>query len=132
MDEDELLAFTAKGVATITLENALCVVLAEDPDDAEGARLEIMRGLSFDEQDRRLGLATYSLSTQTGATIHGGVVAYSLVDDLLLMHLNGEAQDTLGIPEQFTIRLDAEAATVESVRVALRSILQEVHAAPSA
>jgi hypothetical protein len=118
-----MFAFVAKGVAATVINDAECVVLAEDPDGADGPRLEIMRGLNFDEQERRLGLDTYSLSTQTGATIHGGVVSYSLDDSILTMRLEPRARDTLGVPSEFSIRLEADAVTIARVRAALVSIL---------
>ncbi|WP_394840380.1 Imm10 family immunity protein [Pendulispora rubella] len=38
-----------------------------------GARLEIQRALTFDDQDKALDMDTYSLCTEDGKTHYGGV-----------------------------------------------------------
>jgi hypothetical protein len=123
-----MLAFVAKGVSATELAdlNAHVVVLAEDPDGDSGPRLEISRSLVHSPQDRALGLDTYCLSTQTGATVYGGVVSYRIEDETLTMRLDPRAQEILGVPEEFSIRLDADKSAMESVRLALASILREV------
>jgi hypothetical protein len=120
-----MLAFTAKGVAATRLvdENVLVVVLAEDPDDADGPRLEIACMLKYSRQDRELGQDTYSLSTQTGATTYGGVRWYTLEGSTFTINLDTRAQDQLGVDEEFSILLDAGAATIQEVRSALVRIL---------
>jgi hypothetical protein len=119
-----MIAFTATGVAATSLShlNSQVVVLAENPD-GDGQRLEISRSLAHTEQDRDLGQDTYCLSTQTGATVYGGVRSYVLDDSTLTMRLDPRARDVLGVPGEFSIRLEADAATIESVRSALLSIL---------
>ena len=120
-----MVAFTAKGVAAIELPdlNSRVVVLAEDPDGDGGPRLEISRALTFTTQDRELGQDTYCLATQTGATVYGGVHAYALDGSTLTMRLDARAQRALGVPEEFSILLDADKSTVEKVRSALALIL---------
>jgi hypothetical protein len=58
--------FRANAVAAVELPEleTFAVVLAEEPDGGE--RLELQKAFSFDEQDRRLGMDTYCLSTETG------------------------------------------------------------------
>jgi hypothetical protein len=43
-----------------------------------------------------------------------------------MMRVNQETQDVLGIPEKLAIQLDADDATIDSVREALTWILQGV------
>jgi hypothetical protein len=119
-----MIAFRARTVAATQLPdlNSHVVVLAEHPDGG-GARLEISCALTRSEQDRELGRATYSISTQTGATVYGGVISYSLGNSTLAMRLDSRAQETLGAPGAFSIVLEADAATVDGVRSALVSIL---------
>jgi hypothetical protein len=121
------IAFTARGVAAEVLPEleSQVVVLAEDPDGDDGPRLEIQRGLpgTDTDQDRRLGQDTYCLSTQTGATVYGGVRSYAFEGSLLTMRLDRRAWNTLGVPEEFSIRLEADADTLAKVRAALLSIL---------
>ncbi len=120
-----MIAFTAKGVAATELRhlNSRVVVLAEDPDGDGGPCLEISRALSDTRQDRELGMDTYSLSTQTGATFYGGVRSYAIRGPILTIRLEPEARDALGVPGDFSIRLDADAATIERIREALRSMI---------
>lgn len=120
-----MIAFTARGVAATNLPhlNSQVVVLAEDPDRDGGPRLEISRALTNTKQDRELGQDTYCLCTQTGATVYGGVGSYSLDGSTLTMQLDPRAQEVLGVPAEFSIRLEADAATLEEVRAALATIL---------
>ena len=121
-----MIAFTARGVsaAKLPLLNSQVVVLAEEPD-GDGPRLEISRALTYTKQDRELGQDTYCLSTQTGATVYGGVRSYTLYEAMLTMRLDARAQEELGVPAEFSIHLEADAATVARVRSALVSILGE-------
>jgi hypothetical protein len=117
--------FRAKGVASSELPevNARAVVFAEDPDGGEGSRLEISRALTFTEQDRELGQDTYSLATQTGATVYGGVRWYTLEGTTLTVRLERRAQRALGVPQQVSIQLDVDPDTVARVGAGLASIL---------
>src|ERR1700683_3625488 len=119
-----MLAFTAKAVAATTLPhlNSQVVVLAEEPD-GDGARLEISRSLTHTKQDRDLGQDTYCLSTQTGATVYGGVRSYTFEGSTLTVRLDSQARDVLGVPGEFSIILEADKPTIESVRSALVEIL---------
>jgi hypothetical protein len=91
--------FTGRAVAVQELHdlNAFVVVLAENPDGS-GARLELQKALSFDEQDRTLGLDTYCLCTEAGATCYGGVIAWTLGPNALEIRLEADAAETLGAP----------------------------------
>jgi len=91
--------FSARAVAAEELRdlNAYVVVLAESLDGS-GARLELQKALSFDEQDRALGLDTCCLCTETGATCYGGVVAWTLKPDALEIRLDADAAEALGTP----------------------------------
>jgi hypothetical protein len=91
--------FTAHAVAAEELRElyAFVVVLAEDPDGS-GPRLELQKALSFDEQDRMLGLDTYCLCTEAGATCYGGVKAWTIGPDALEIRLDADAAETLGTP----------------------------------
>jgi hypothetical protein len=77
--------------------NAFVVVLAEDPDGS-GARLELQKALSFDEQDRMLGMDTYCLCTEAGAACYGGVTAWTVGPNALEIRLDADAAETLGTP----------------------------------
>jgi hypothetical protein len=122
-----MIAFTAKGVAASDLDdlNSRVVVLAEDPDGDGGPRLEISRAITYTESDRQLGQDTYSLSTQSGATVYGGIQGYSLNGPILNMRVAPHVAQTLDVPEEFSIQLDATPEIIESVRRQLEKILSD-------
>jgi hypothetical protein len=101
--------FKAKAVAPVELPdlNTFAVVLAEEPDGS-GARLEIQKSLSFDEQDRRLGLDTYCLCTEEGATYYGGVTSWTLTQDSLEVRLDAQAAKALGVQGGFVVNFATE------------------------
>jgi hypothetical protein len=122
--------FIARGVASTTMEDANCrvVALAGDPDGDGGAVLQIQRSLTHDEQDRKLGFDTHCLVDERGASVYGGVLSYGLEGSTLKMRVNKETQNVLGVPEEFAIQLDTDRGTIESVREALAWILRDVSA----
>ncbi|HTN88573.1 MAG TPA: Imm10 family immunity protein, partial [Sorangium sp.] len=86
------------------------VILAEYPDGS-GARLEIQKPLSSDEQDRRLGLDTYCLCTEDGATHYGGVTSWALTQSSLEILLDAKAADALGVEGGFVVDFSPESRT---------------------
>jgi hypothetical protein len=92
-------SFTARAVTAQELHdvNVFVVVLAERLDGS-GTRLELQKALSFDEQDRTLGLDTYCLCTETGATCYGGIAAWTLRPNTMEIGLDAHAAETLGTP----------------------------------
>ena len=81
------------------------VALAEDPDGGEW--LEIQKTLSFDEQDRRLGMDTYCLCTEKG-TAYGGVTSWALARDSLEIRLDAKTARMLGVDGGFLVRFPPE------------------------
>jgi hypothetical protein len=86
------------------------VVLAENPDGS-GARLELQKALSLDEQDRKLGMDTYCLCTDEGATFYGGIKSWKLMPDLLEINLNMQAAEALGV-QGFAISFSAKELAI--------------------
>ena len=81
------------------------LVIAELPDGS-GDRFEVQRSRTFDEQDRTLGMDTYCLVMDSGATHYGGVIGWQ-VDEANVLRLT----------------LDDRAATAlatSSIEIALR------------
>jgi hypothetical protein len=101
--------FKAKEVAAVELSdlNTFAVVLAEGPD-GNGSRLEIQRALSFDGQDRQLGLDTYCLCTEDGATHYGGVTSWTLNQSVLEVRLDTKAATALGVEGGFVVDFPPE------------------------
>lgn len=96
-------------------------VLVENPDGS-GRRLELQRSLVITDQDRRLGMDTYALCNETGATYDRGVDDWSLDDDGLHVQLSGEAADTLDVDGGYVIHL-VEATAPDVVRRGMDAIL---------
>lgn len=65
---------------------------------------------TIDEQGSLLGLDTYSISTDAGATIYGGVESASLSGTDIELHLTTEAVAMLGVPGKLLLRVEDEDA----------------------
>ena len=81
------------------------LVIAEQPDGS-GTRFEVQRSGTFDEQDRTLGMDTYCLVMDSGASHYGGVIGWH-VDEANVLR----------------VTLDDRAATAlatSSIEIALR------------
>ena len=104
--------FVAKALASAEYPdaNTFVVILAEHPDGS-GARLEIQKPLSSDEQDRRLGLDTYCLCTEDGATHYGGVMSWTLTQSSLEIVLDAKAAEALGVEGGFVVDFAPESRT---------------------
>lgn len=100
--------FNATAVAAVELaeHRVFTVVLAENSDGG-GERLEIQKALSFDEQDRRLGMDTYCLCTAKG-TAYGGVTSWALAGDSLEIRLDAKAESALGVDGGFLVGFPPE------------------------
>jgi hypothetical protein len=76
---------------------------------------------SFDEGDRLLGMDTYVLTTGSGATHHGGVVAAHVGTDTVEFRLTASAATALGIPAGFAVGIDP--ARAPQLRTGLARVL---------
>lgn len=116
--------FKAVAVAAVEEEelNVFLVVMAERADGS-GRRLEIQRALTFDKQARGLGMDTYCLVTESGATHYGGVVAVSLKDALLTVQLDEAAAEALDA-KRFEIAITGDETTIEELRAGLARVLE--------
>jgi hypothetical protein len=88
-------------------EGVIGVIVAEE-ESGEGARVELQRATSFDDQDRALGQDTYCLSLHTGASVYGGVTRWLLAPGQLKLELSKEASDALELDTELTIEFDAQ------------------------
>lgn len=103
-----MLRFRARAVASIEIDDAFCVVLAEDEDgDGDGSVLELQRALSFDEQDRKLGMDTYCICLD-GGTHYGGVANWSVTEHRLELHFDEAAADHFAV-DGVVVELDDSA-----------------------
>ena len=74
-----------------------------------------------DEQDSLLGMDTYSLSTESGATFYGGVESAKLAETDLELQLSAEAAGALGLSAELLLRF-AGHAEAEAARAGLRRV----------
>lgn len=116
--------FRACAVGAVELPdlNAYVVVLAAD-EDAVGPRIELQRSLTFDDQDRALGMDRHCLVTETGACAYGAVAAWDLVGDVLHLGLTSDGAEDLGVAEGFIVDLPPAAA--EGLRAALARVFAD-------
>lgn len=94
---------TIAAAAAVELEDVetFCVAMATDQYGEQfGLSFEVPISGEYDEQDRRLGMDTYSISDQLGRTIYGGILAIEADagTSVLTLHLSEEATNTLHIP----------------------------------
>jgi hypothetical protein len=120
-----MLVFKAAAVAATELAdlNAFVVVFAENADGS-GERLEVSRALVEDEQSRALGLDTYCLSTEAGATCYGGVASWSLSAGTLEILLDATAAETLGVEGGLRIELNVGREAQEAAKAGLTRVLE--------
>jgi hypothetical protein len=90
-------------------------------DDAGKQALLFSRPDTVGEQDSRVGMDTYCISTERGATFYGGVEAAILRGTALDLRLTAAAADALGLPAELLLRFHDEAAVREAAQN-LRSI----------
>lgn len=83
-------------------------VLMADGESGDGARVELQRAITFDDQDRALGHDTTCLGLHTGASIYGGVTGWSLTPGRLTLELSKEATEALDVDAELTIDFDAQ------------------------
>jgi Immunity protein 10 len=119
-----MMSFVATVGAAQELEdiNTFAVILAEHPDGS-GCRLEFQIALEFDEQDEEMGMDTYCLCTETGATHYGGVVSWQIVGSRLEVSLDREAAEELGLDVDLSIELQMPSDMVNAVRAGLQRVL---------
>ena len=84
--------------------------LAEHADGSGWALLFQRTDHEPDEQDIRLGMDSYCLTTGGGLTVYGGLRRAELDGRLLRLTLSVEAADILRLAEVVTVRLEVEAA----------------------
>lgn len=97
------------GVTVGTSYEAGVFTLGFSDQDSLGVLL-FQKSDTIDEQGSLLGLDTYSISTDAGATIYGGVESASLSGTDIELHLTTEAVAMLGVPGKLLLRVEDEDA----------------------
>jgi hypothetical protein len=83
------------------------VVVVAERVDAGGRRVEISLAWEFTEQDVALGHDAYSLSTEDGSTVYGGVTDWRADENRLVIHLDARAAQALGVDGGFDVDLSS-------------------------
>jgi hypothetical protein len=83
--------------------------------------LVVSRSDTSDEQDAFLGIDTYCISTQDGATFYGGVESVKLDGTSLELRFVAEAAAALGIARDLLLIL-ADRADADAARAGLRRL----------
>jgi hypothetical protein len=76
-----------------------------------------------DDQDVRLGMDTYCLTTGDGRTHYGGLLAAELDGDQLTLRLSADAAEIIGITEVTTVRLNVDPASLAAFRSGLPHVV---------
>ena len=92
-------------------DGVLTVGFAEEV--GSGALL-FSRSDRIDKQDSILGMDTYAISTQDGATVYGGVESATLNGTSLELQLTAETAAVLGLSESLVLRFE-DPAQAESL-----------------
>lgn len=95
------------------------LVLVLEEGEAPGHRLEIQRALEFDQQDINLGMDTYCLVTESGATHYGGIQDWVVNVNQVDIELDLVACQQLGTSG---FLIDIEPAKIDAVKHALRRL----------
>jgi hypothetical protein len=84
-------------------------------------RTAVLTSDRTDEQDSMLGMDTYSISTQDGARVYGGVESATLRGTTLELQLSTEAAAVLGLSESLVLHFE-DRVEAESARAGLRRV----------
>lgn len=115
--------FVVRMVSTEDLADPRCFVLGlAEERDGSGFHLVFQRALSFDEQDRRLGQATYCITVPSGACHYGGVASCVLGNGLLAIRLRREAARALGTGDRLEFPLEVDGRSVARLRSGLERV----------
>jgi hypothetical protein len=84
--------------------------------EKSGDTIEVQRAHHFDDEDRALGMDTYCI-VRGGATIYGGLTAYSFTPRALRISLTDDAASVLDLDPSFDVDMDADSLAVLRARL---------------
>lgn len=98
------------GAAAVEMADVetFCVAMAADEDGEQfGLSFQVPIDGEYDEQDRRLGMNTYSISDHMGRTVYGGILAWSIDDtaSVLSIEFSQRVAGVLDIPTELRFHL---------------------------
>jgi hypothetical protein len=75
------------------------------------------------DQDRQLGLDTYAVSNEWGASAYGCIDAYSVKDDELVLNFTPQGAEMLGNPTHVLLNLALSSQGIDALRRGLSSVI---------
>jgi hypothetical protein len=117
--------FRARSVFCGEVAPGVIGVLMAEGESGEGARVELERSITFDDQDRALGQDTHCLGLHTGASVYGGVTGWALTPGRLTLELSKEAIEALDVGAELTMDFDAQL--VDDLEEWLAKVLDTAH-----
>ena len=120
-----MVKFKARAICAMEMPDLDCfIVILAERSDGSGARLELQRALSCDDQDRSLGQDTYCLCTEWGSVVYGGVESWRFIGSKVLeIILSATAAETLGVTSRYVIDLDASPEMLNTLKDGLHRVL---------
>lgn len=92
--------------------------------DGSGRSISFQRTIhSVDQDEVEMGLDSYCVSTQEGATIYGPVRAVHFDHGVLIFSFDTEDASILGLDETVEIELAVAEAEIDGIRAELRDVL---------
>ena len=85
-----------------------CVAMATDEHGERfGLSFQVPNNGDYDEQDRRLGMNTYSIGDHLGRTVYGGILAWSadIRESVLTVEFSQSVAETLDMPTNLRFHL---------------------------
>jgi hypothetical protein len=105
--------------------DARVVGIAENPNDPSARSFLFQRSLSDPtDQDRRLGMDTYTVSTEQGMSACAPLETYELTSEKILLNFTEEGADLLGVPQRVMLELALSNHEFETLSSGLREIIE--------
>ncbi len=119
------------GVAEDPELDTFTVGITNDEDRFEPHLLFAVSIGGADEQDRRLGQDTYSISNEDGVTVYGCVTSCVLEGRMLTLRFSPDAQSTLGMDETCRFPLLVDEDSIATLVDGLERVLTVGYGRPS-
>ena len=116
---------TVRAISVQELEDLNAFVIAlYDQKEMSMSWIEIQQPLTLNTQDQQLGLDTYCVTTNTGASHYGGITSCILRGRVLRIEFSQPAGSVLGLGEALECYLLVPMTVITSLRFGLERMLQ--------
>jgi hypothetical protein len=101
------------------------VGVTEDPQADYARCFLFQRSLSpHTDEDHRLGMDTYAISNEHGASAYAPLASYEVTPRKLVLNFTKDAASVLGVPQQVTLELALTDHDVEILISGLREVIR--------